>query len=201
MKCYNCPHRDYGNPHFDYRSLSYHERCRLADKEIGLASSQQTKLAPDWCPLKVENGINPAEDYQHSENKPQEKCQNPPEMPDSIAGVPVSDLLFIARILGENPCLLKEIKQGFSFGQAAGYKAGLELFEKKVNEAILKMNSEPIRFEREGDFDFTKVKFEIPPYKPPQGETFDFARHYRADITITPKVIAVKPSTDGEDNK
>ena len=57
MKCYNCPHRDYGNPHFDYRSLNYHERCRLADKEIGLTSNQQTKLAPDWCPLKAENAV------------------------------------------------------------------------------------------------------------------------------------------------
>lgn len=200
MKCYKCPHRDCGNPHFDYRSLNYHERCRLADKEIGLTFSQQTKLAPDWCPLKAENDINPTEDCQHSEKKPQEKCQIPPEMPDSIAGIPVSDLLFIAQIMGCNPRLIGQIKDGYAFGHAVGYEAGFKLFEKKLHEAILKMSSEPIRLEQGDGFDFTKVKFEIPPYKQ-HDEVINMARLYGVPV-FTPKAITVvNPSTDGDDKK
>jgi hypothetical protein len=155
---------------------------------------------PAWCPLNKEKGINPTEDCQHSEKKPQEKCQIPPEMPDSIAGVPVSDLLFIAQIVGDNPRLIGQIKDGYAFGHAVGYKAGLELFEKKVHEAILKMNSEPLRFEQEGNFDFTKVKFEIPPYKQ-HDEVINMARLYGVPV-FTPKVInVVNPSTDGDDKR
>lgn len=122
-----------------------------------------------------------------------------PEMPDSIAGVPVSDLLFIAKALGDNPCLIEQIKDGYSFGHAVGYNAGLALFEKKMHEAILRMSSESIRLERGDDFDFTKVKFEIPPYKP---QDVDNARLYGVKITDTPQYIkAVNPSTDGDDKK
>ena len=159
MKCYGCPHRTYGLA-FDYRSLNSHEKCKLVNKEIGLTFSQQTKFAPDWCPIKAENDINPTEDCQHSEKKPQEKCQIPPKMPDSIAGVPVSDLLFIAQIVGDNPRLLEDIKNGYSFGHAVGYAAGRGLFEKKIHEAIRNIATEPLRFEQGDGFDFTKVKFE-----------------------------------------
>lgn len=199
MKCYGCPHRTYGLA-FDYRSLNSHEKCELVNKEIGLTFSQQTKLAPDWCPLKAENDINPTEDCQHSEKKPQEKCQIPPEMPDSIAGIPISDLLFIAQIMGCNPRLIGQIKDGYAFGHAVGYEAGFKLFEKKIHEAILKTNSEPIRLEQGDGFDFTKVKFEIPPYKQ-HDEVINMARLYGVPV-FTPKgIIVVNPSTDGDDKK
>ena len=149
---------------------------------------------------KEENDTNPTEDCQHSEKKPQEKCQFSPEMPDSIAGIPVSDLLFIAQIMGCNPRLIGQIKDGYAFGHAVGYEAGFKLFEKKLHEAILKMSSEPIRLEQEGNFDFTKVKFEIPPYKQ-HDEVINMARLYGVPV-FTPKGInVVNPSTDGDDKK
>lgn len=199
MKCYGCPHRSYGLG-FDYRSLNSHEKCELVNKEIGLTFSQQTKFAPDWCPLKAENDIKPTEDYQHSEKKPQEKCQIPPEMPDSIAGIPISDLLFIAQIVGDNPRLLEDIKNGYSFGHAVGYAAGRGLFEKKIHEAIRNIATEPLRFEQGDGVDFTKVKFEIPPYKQ-HDEVINMERLYGVPV-YTPKVInVVNPSTDGDDKK
>ena len=121
-------------------------------------------------------------------------------MPDSIAGIPVSDLLFIAQIMGCNPRLIGQIKDGYAFGHAVGYEAGFKLFEKKLHEAILKMSSEPIRLEQGDGFDFTKVKFEIPPYKQ-HDEVINMARLYGVPV-YTPKVInVVNPSTDGDDKK
>ena len=150
--------------------------------------------------LKAKNDITPAQDCQHSENKPQEKCQFASEMPDSIAGIPVSDLLFIAQIMGCNPRLIRQIKDGYAFGHAVGYEAGFKLFEKKLGEAILKMNSEPIRLEQGDGFDFAKVKFEIPPYKQ-HDEVINMARLYGVPV-FTPKAITVvNPSTDGDDKK
>ena len=115
-------------------------------------------------------------------------------------GVPVSDLLFIAQIVGDNPRLLEDIKNGYSFGHAVGYVAGRGLFEKKIHEAIRNIATEPLRFEQGDGFDFTKVKFEIPPYKQ-HDEVINMARLYGVPV-YTPKVInVVNPSTDGDDNK
>lgn len=191
MKCKDCPHWLWGKHENKLtRVVTVRVICNKNGREMG-HDELDINGYPVWCPLN------------DSENKPQGKCQNAPETPDSIDGIPVSDLLFIARILRKKGLvLLEEIKQGYSLGQAAGYKAGQELFEKNLHEAILKMNSEPIRLEREGDFDFTKVKFEIPPYKPPQGETLDFMRFHGVDLTAAPKAInVVNPSTDGDDKK
>ena len=128
------------------------------------------------------------------------KYQFSPETPDSIAGVPVSDLLFIAKIVGDKPCLIEQIKDVYAFGHAVGYNAGLALFEKKLHEAILRMSSEPIRLERGDDFNFTKVKFEIPPYEQ-QEVDWDNVRLYGVKISDVPQYIkAVVPSIDGDDN-
>ena len=200
MKCNNCSHFYCGV----YTDLEKREQIvRLICKKTGqeVAHDELDKNGfPAWCPLKAENDINPTEDCQHSEKKPQEKCQIPPEMPDSIAGIPVSDLLFIAQAVGDKPHLLEEIKDGYAFGHAVGYEAGFKLFEKKLHEAILKMNSEPIRLEQGDGFDFTKVKFEIPPYKQ-HDEVINMARLYGVPV-FTPKGInVVNPSTDGDDKK
>ena len=199
MKCNNCSHFYYGV----YTDLEKREQIVMLCKKTGqeVAHDELDKNGyPAWCPLKAENDIKPTEDYQHSEKKPQEKCQIPPKMPDSIAGVPVSDLLFIAQIVGDNPRLLEDIKNGYSFGHAVGYAAGRGLFEKKIHEAIRNIATEPLRFEQGDGFDFTKVKFEIPPYKQ-QDEVINMARLYGVPV-YTPKVInVVNPSTDGDDNK
>ena len=199
MKCNNCSHFYYGV----YKDLEKREQILMLCKKTGqeVAHDELDKNGyPAWCPLNQENDIKPTEDCQHSENKPQEKCQFPPEIPDSIAGIPVSDLLLIAQVVGGKPRLLEEIKDGYAFGHAVGYKAGFELFEKKLHEAVMKINSEPLRFEQEGDFDFTKVKLKIPPYKQ-QDEVINMARLYGVPV-YTPKVInVVNPSTDGDDNK
>ena len=119
-----------------------------------------------------------------------EALKDPNFTPESIAEVPLSDLLFIATIFGKNARLMKQIKEDYAFGHAAGYNAGLALFEKSLHEAILKTSIDPIRLERGDDFDFTKVKFEIPPYKQ-QAEVINMARLYGVKITDTPKYIKV----------
>ena len=133
-----------------------------------------------------------------------ERCKDladPEFVPETIESVHLSDLLFIAQILKKDARLLARIKDGYTFGHAAGYNSGLALFQKGLHKAILKTNIDPIRLERGNDFDFTKVKFEIPPYKQ-HDEVINMARLYGMKITDTPKYIkAVIPSTDGEGNK
>ena len=203
MRCSKCPHYLWSK-HADEitRVTTVKIACGKEKREI-MHDDFDKNNHPVWCPLKQENDIKPTEDYQHSENKPQEKCQFVPEtpnIPDYIAGFAVSDLLFIAQIVGGNPHLIEQIKDGYAFGHAVGYKAGLELFEKKVHEAISKIATEPIRLEQGDGFDFTKVKFEIPPYKQ-QDEVINMARLYGVPV-FAPKVInVVNPSTDGDDNK
>jgi hypothetical protein len=207
MKCSNCPNF-FSETHKDYITLTTTLRCacRKVGRDIAHDELDENGF-PAWCPInKGAIQVKPdeidkfaTEDCQHSEKKPQGKCQIQPEMPDSIAGVPVSDLIFIAQIMGCNPRLIGQIKDGYAFGHAVGYEAGFKLFEKKLHEAILKMNSEPLRFEQEGNFDFTKVKFEIPPYKQ-HDEVINMARLYGVPV-FTPRINVVNPSTDGDDKK
>lgn len=200
MKCSNCPHFYQGtHTNIAARTVEVKFICKKFKREIAHDELDKNGF-PAWCPLKAEKDTKPTEDCQHSEKKPQEKCQIPPETPDYIAGIPVSDLLFIAQIMGCNPRLIGQIKDGYAFGHAVGYEAGFKLFEKKLHEAILKMNSEPIRLEQGDGFDFTKVKFEIPPYKQ-HDEVINMARLYGVPV-FTPKGInVVNPSTDGDDKK
>ena len=132
------------------------------------------------------------------------KCQNPPEMPDSIAGIPVSDLLFIAHALEGHVDILEKIKDGYKFGYSLGYEHGFKEFHSQLAKALERINTEPIRFERAEDFDFTKVKLELapPPYNLKDAALDMAARLYGKKLTDVPKVInVVTPSTDGDDKK
>ena len=178
MNCEKCRHllRD---SHFDHRTLSFNETCDLTKKKIDMCN----KKAPDWCPIK--------------------SCF-PPEMPDSIAGIPVSDLLFIANALEGHVDILEKIKDGYKFGYSLGYEHGFKEFHSQLAKSFERINTEPIRFERAEDFDFTKVKLELaPPTYNLKDAALDMAaRLYGKKLTDVPKVInVVTPSTDGDDKK
>lgn len=98
MKCKACPYfiwmqrKEEGSKTIEVRLSCEREKRQIGHDEL------DKNGCPIWCPLNKKNDKKQAEDYQRSENVPQGKWQNSPEMPDSIAGIPVSDLLFIAQI-------------------------------------------------------------------------------------------------------
>ena len=150
--------------------------------------------------LKEQNDIKPTEDCQHSEKKPQEKCQIPPEMPDSIAGVPLSDLLFIARMLGGRIDVIEKIKDGYAFGHAVGYEDGFKQFHQQLTKTLERINTEPIKLVDKGGVYEIKSNLDIA-YNP-QDAAMDMARYWNEKVTASQDIAVFNPSLmDGKDKK
>ena len=107
-----------------------------------------------------------------------------------ICGIPIDDLLAIARIINCNPNLLEEISSGYSWGYQKGYEDAVKAFNEKVLNAVKK---EPIYFKND-DFNIHGFQFEISPIKPPK---HDISTLYRHDRPITvPKAMVVSIKTE-----
>lgn len=111
-----------------------------------------------------------------------------------LCGIPIEDLLAIAKIINCNPNLLEEIKSGYSFGYEKGYEDAMNA----INEAICREIAKPI-YDSAGTLSIPKIKME--PYKSPK---LDISALYRYGHPITEAkgiMVAIKTEKTEEEKK